>query len=393
MYLQAWTQTLAGAPKSRYGAFLGGYAGLQVAYLVCFVIGICYAFLYAHPLASINLHKWQIKGLLSTSLSYFESKPIGEMVNRFNSDLNMTDMQLPNHAVNFMFVATRILGSFILIIIAGPYMAATLVGTGIIMFILQRFYVRGGRELRRLDLTSRSPIYTLFSETVDADGLRTIRAMKAQEMCLRMMTERCTASQHPAWLLLAVQKWLELTLNMCVTLVNTLLVLIAVVNRHSTSAGILALAMSEAAGLNLDFIILIVEWTNVEMCITSIERIQEYIELPPQEKLSLSAQALNPDWLKRGAIRFTNVSARYAEDLPPAVSDVSFTVKPGQRVGICGRSGSGKSTLLGVLWRMIDHEAPKGGVFVDGIDIRQIPLQTYRSAMSIIPQGEYAHLR
>lgn len=139
------------------------------------------------------------------------------MINRFNSDLNMIDMTLPNHAVNAMFIATNIIGGVILIIIAGPYMAAVVGVTAVFMACLQRFYVRAGRELRRLDLTSKSPIYTLFSETIDADGLRTIRAMRAEETCLAMMTQRATASQFPAWLLMVVQKWLELALNICGT--------------------------------------------------------------------------------------------------------------------------------------------------------------------------------
>lgn len=137
------------------------------------------------------------------------------MINRFNSDLNMIDMTLPNHAVNAMFIGTKIIGSVVLIIIAGPYMAAVVGVTALFMAGLQRFYVRAGRELRRLDLTSKSPIYTLFSETIDADGLRTIRAMGAEETCLAMMTQRATASQFPAWLLMVVQKWLELALNLC----------------------------------------------------------------------------------------------------------------------------------------------------------------------------------
>jgi len=137
------------------------------------------------------------------------------MINRFNSDLNMIDMTLPNHAVNAMFVATKIIGSVILIIISGPYMAAVVAATAFFMVCLQRFYVRAGRELRRLSLTTKSPIYTLFSETIDADGLRTIRAMGAEETCIAMMTQRATISQYPAWLLMVVQKWLELALNGC----------------------------------------------------------------------------------------------------------------------------------------------------------------------------------
>ncbi|ORY27634.1 P-loop containing nucleoside triphosphate hydrolase protein [Naematelia encephala] len=389
VYLQAWTTSLPGSPRSQYGAFLGGYSGMQIGYLVAFCIGIAYAFVYAHPIASARLHSWQIRGLLSTPLDFFEKRGVGEMINRFNSDLNIIDMQLPNSVVNCMFEVTFVLGGAILIIAAAPYMAAVMVGTAVTMVLIQRFYVRAGRELRRLDLTTKSPIYSLFSETVDTDGLRTIRAMRAQEGCLALMTERCTTSQFPAWLVMAVRKWLELALNLLVTLVNTLLVLIAVANRHSTSAGILAVALTEAASMNSTIGLLVTEWTQVEMSITSVERIQEYIELPAQETASSSKLALSieRDWLKRGAIALHHVTARYRPDLPPALHDVTFNIKPGQRVGICGRSGSGKSTLLGVLWRLIDMDDDAGSrVFIDGVDIREVPLPLYRSSMTIIPQ-------
>jgi ABC-type multidrug transport system fused ATPase/permease subunit len=124
------------------------------------------------------------------------------------------------------------------------------------------------------------------------------------------------------------------------------------------------------------------------MCITSVERIQEYVELPPQETNASAIQnyAMKKDWPSRGSVHFSNVTARYRPDLPPALSDVSFVAKAGQRVGICGRSGSGKSTLLGVLWRLIDLD--EGDIFVDDVDIEDVPLEVYRSALSIIPQGE-----
>lgn len=178
--------------------------------------------------------------------------------------------------------------------------------------------------------------------------------------------------------------------------INILLVLIAVVNRRSVSSGILAAALSMAAGMTFDLMLFVVEWTSkyksllfrsrltsdVEMCITSVERIEEYIKLPPQETRPSSGD----EWLHHGSIRFTKVSARYKPTLPPAISNISLTVKPGQRVGICGRSGSGKSTLLGVLWRLIDIDED-GEIMVDGIDIRDVPLGDYRNAMSIVPQG------
>lgn len=77
----------------------------------------------------------------------------------------LVDMQLPNHFVNFVYSTTTLVGSAIIMTIAGPYMAAVIAGTAIISVLIQRFYVRAGRELRRMDMTTRSPIFQLFSET------------------------------------------------------------------------------------------------------------------------------------------------------------------------------------------------------------------------------------
>jgi ABC-type multidrug transport system fused ATPase/permease subunit len=178
-------------------------------------------------------------------------------------------------------------------------------------------------------------------------------------------------------------------LTLSAAAINILLVLIAVVKRDSISSGVLAVALSMAANMCFQLMVLVVEWTSrfprssagrdsanepdVEMCITSVERIQEYIELPSQEDT-------------RGSIRFMGVNARYQPTLPLALKNLNFAIKPGQRVGICGRSGSGKSTMLGVLWRLIDIE-DEGEILVNGLDIRDLPLREYRSAMSIVPQG------
>ena len=61
---------------------------------------------------------------------------------------------------------------------------------------------------------------------------------------------------------MAVQKWLELALNLACSGINVLLVLVAVLNRSSASAGILAVAMTQAANLNTNLMVLVVEWTS-----------------------------------------------------------------------------------------------------------------------------------
>lgn len=73
---------------------------------------------------------------------------------------------------------------------------------------------------------------------------------------------RCGTSLTSPGLLMAVQKWLELALNLSVAVVNTLLVLVVVLNRNSTSAGLLAVAMTSAATLNTNIGVLVIEWTS-----------------------------------------------------------------------------------------------------------------------------------
>lgn len=158
------------------------------------------------------------------------------------------------------------------------------------------------------------------------------------------------------------------------------------------------------------------------MCITSVERIKEYINLPPQaddgaddsessrdhclpppadeddeddagkgkavSKYSMSISTKKNKIKAKGSIVFRNVIARYGPNLPPALKGLNIAIKPGQRVGICGRTGSGKSTLLAVLWRLIEYDTEEGEVLVDGKEITERSLASLRSSMSIIPQGE-----
>jgi ATP-binding cassette subfamily C (CFTR/MRP) protein 1 len=139
-----------------------------------------------------------------------------------------------------------------------------------------------------------------------------------------------------------------------VTTINILLVVIAIINRHTVNIGILAVAMSMAAQLCQELMVLVVEWTStlsngfelivdVEMAITSVERIQEYINLPPQETRPVTGE----EWLHHGSIRFSKLSARYRPDLPPAISKINFSVKV-----YCGDS-SNLRTTVGKLWWMV----------------------------------------
>ena len=86
-----------------------------------------------------------------------------------------------------------------------------------------------------------------------------------------------------------------------------------------------------------------------------------------------------------GAIEFRHLTFRYGEF--EVLHDVSLTIPPGTTTAIVGATGSGKSTLLSLLPRL--HEAPPGTVFIDGVDVREIPLATLRSAIGFVAQEPF----
>jgi ATP-binding cassette subfamily B multidrug efflux pump len=87
----------------------------------------------------------------------------------------------------------------------------------------------------------------------------------------------------------------------------------------------------------------------------------------------------------RGEIEFRNLTFSY--DGTPVLRDVSARIEAGQTVAIVGVTGSGKSTLISLLARL--HDPPPGTVFLDGVDIRTLPLDRLRGAIGFVPQEPF----
>lgn len=83
-----------------------------------------------------------------------------------------------------------------------------------------------------------------------------------------------------------------------------------------------------------------------------------------------------PDWPSRGHIEFQQVILAYRSDLPNALDGVTFTIYPGEKIGIVGRTGSGKSTLFLALFRMVELTA--GQILLDNINSHSVSLKKLR---------------
>ncbi len=89
--------------------------------------------------------------------------------------------------------------------------------------------------------------------------------------------------------------------------------------------------------------------------------------------------------VREGKIEFRHVSFRYyKKNHEKVLDDISFTIKPGQTVGIIGSTGSGKTSLVQLIPRLYD--ADEGAVFVDGVDVRDYSLKNLRDGVSMVLQ-------
>jgi ATP-binding cassette subfamily B protein len=91
--------------------------------------------------------------------------------------------------------------------------------------------------------------------------------------------------------------------------------------------------------------------------------------------------------IARGGIEIRDLTFTYPSGSAPVLRNLSAGIEPGHTVALVGPTGSGKSTLLGLLARL--HEPPPRTIFIDGVDIREIPLPVLRKAIGFVPQEPF----
>ncbi len=115
-----------------------------------------------------------------------------------------------------------------------------------------------------------------------------------------------------------------------------------------------------------------------------LQRIKDLMGQPTSTPQAASPRPAGP---ARGLIEFRDVRFRYARQPQDALTGVSLTVQPGETVALVGQTGAGKSTMVKLVARYYD--VTSGSVLVDGVDIRELDLASYRHGLGVVPQEPY----
>lgn len=332
--------------------------------------------------AAKKLHAALLETVLHLPMSFFDSQPTGRLLNRFTKDTEAVDVQLSSSVNSFLNCAVSVLWSLIVVILVSPGVLLALLPLSISYAWIQARYVSTSRELKRLDSLALSPIFGIFGETLS--GLATVRAFKKQDTFLLHNAHLLNESNRAWWPAQCVNRWLSVRLELLGTGVVFGTAIFVVALMPASSAGLAGLALTSA--LNLTGLL---NWgvrmtTELEVNMNSTERMMEYEFQQTEAPAVIPERRPLPGWPSQGAIKVDHLVVKYRPSLPPVLKNVSFSIKPMEKIGIVGRTGSGKSTLMLALYRII--EPTSGRIIIDGIDIASIGLADLRSRLALVPQ-------
>ncbi|KAJ5316085.1 hypothetical protein N7476_006392 [Penicillium atrosanguineum] len=381
---------------SRLGYWLGLYGAFSVVQALALVLAVFWTWVIIVPLASRNLHTTVLKTCIGAPLSFLSNLDTGVLVTRFSQDMRLVDMILPRGFISTGFQFFGAIAQGATAIASLPYLAAALPIIIAVLYLIQRFYLQTSRQLRLLEklmqiiyrIELKSPLYTHFIESLA--GLTTIRAFSWTHATTNRMLSILDSAQRPYYLLLCIQRWLSLVLNLIVAGITLLLVGASVVLHSHLDPGLLGIALVLMMDLGLVLSELIQNWTLLETSLGAISRIKEFAEETPHEKSNMATQTYDEvsEWPTSGEVEFLDAGIAWNfGETKPLLNGINLRIGAGQKFGLCGRTGSGKSTLALSLLRL--NEIVSGQIRIDGQDISLVPGSSIRQRISCLSQEPF----
>ncbi|KAK3724345.1 hypothetical protein QZH41_010856, partial [Actinostola sp. cb2023] len=380
IWLAHWSSINVTADKERdfYLGIYGGFGFFQSFFtLISSLILTCGAYV-----ASRLLHDNLLVNILRSPMSYFESTPLGRIVNRFSKDMFVIDDTMPKSLDMFWKCFFEVVSSIFVICYATPFFLIVVVPLAALYFFIQRIYVATSRQLRRIESVSRSPIYSNFLETIN--GTSTIRAYSQQQHFIRGNHIRIDENQVAYYPWISSNRWLAVRLEFIGNLVILFATLLVVIKRGSIESGLVGLSLTQAFKITQTLNWTVRTSSELETNIVAVERVKEYSETPTEAEWIIDDNRPPDDWPGSGNIVIDSFDLKYRENLPLVLKNINCKIESGEKIGIVGRTGAGKSSLSLALFRIL--ESSGGKIVVDGIDISKIGLHDLRSRLTIIPQ-------
>ncbi|KAI0229208.1 hypothetical protein L0F63_004555 [Massospora cicadina] len=388
-WLNFWIPDRLSFGTGRHGDAI--YLGSYGAFTLVFTFGVLtrgLAFAYGAAKKAHVLHDDMFDSVMRAPMGFFDTTPLGRILSAFSKHQLHVDDTMPDALMQSLQYAPLALGALILVAVVVHWSNAiatvVLVALGLGMVYLTS---PAENKLKQLEAITKPPIYAHL--TASLEGLFSIRAYHAENRFDRINLDLLDCNHRNLYALQTMKTWVAFYLDILSSFVVFFTALFLVMfsdrtnpSRASSNAG---LALSNALQM-----LVFLQWTirmlgDVQAQMGSVGQLVFYgREIPAEAPVEIPDTKPANSWPAEGQIEFRNVVLRYHKFGVNVLKNVSFIIRPSEKVGIVGRTGSGKSTLLVSLLRIV--EAAEGQILIDGVDIAKLGLKDLRTKVAIIPQ-------
>jgi ATP-binding cassette subfamily B protein len=355
--------------------------GASILSAILFIANTLYSVKASRSLEA-DLREAIFKKIQTFSFGNLDDLQTGQLLTRLTSDLNQVQLIVTMSLRMFVRAPLMFLGSFGIMFATNPSLATVILGLMPITIVLVLFAVRIVR-----------PIFTQIQERLDylnqvlqenLSGIQVVKAFVRSDYENKRFEKANTELYHIS---LKMTRYISTFHPIIIALLNMGTVAIIYFGGIQFFAGTTSIGQIIAFTNYLfrtifPLLMLSMMAGQIAAASASSTRIMEVLDAEPEVKDKPNAIVL--DAIK-GRVEFKNVSFAYMDDGGnPALSDISFTAEPGEKVALLGRTGSGKSSLINLIPRFYD--TMKGRVTIDGVDVRDIKMSNLRSHIGISPQ-------
>jgi ATP-binding cassette subfamily B protein len=310
---------------------------------------------------------------------FYKRNRIGDLMNRISEDVGQVRMYLgPGVMYSINLTVLTVLSLYQMAQISTTLTLFALIPLPLMSYIIYKVSNKINLASKHVQ-EEQSKISTLAQETFS--GIRLIKAYNQFGPMSDRMENAANTYKQKSMRLMLINALFMPSIMLLIGLSTLIVIYVGgmLTATHQISLGGIVAFIFYVNNLTWPFVSIGWVTSIIQRAEASQQRINEFLDTKPT-----IANPSNESFELTGDIVFKAVSFTYANTGIRALHNLSFTIKPGQHLGILGKTGSGKSSVLQLLGRQFDPNS--GTIHINGLALDSINLQDYRSQMAVVPQ-------